>query len=189
MEAREEPTDATMTDVAAFQVEGDETPPQRRKLVLMTPEMLWKKEIMAKRLQRLLSGSYTVIIQKLPEAYSDLPSTTFAYGYCPSLNHECLPGTYRVSLEPGCLSDNMHKWIPVETLAQLDYVIESSEQQKDSLLGKSAQNNVVWYCLRCFEKVYRCTDEDVAAMKALALPEYVPIARLASNIYLEGRGS
>lgn len=75
----------------------------------------------------------------------------------------------------------------MQPFAQFDYVAKSSERHKATLQGKSAQNNVFWYCLRCFEKIWRCTDEDTATVKAMDLPEYVPMARLESKIYLEGR--
>lgn len=59
MEARKETTDVPMTDVASPRDAVDETPPQRRKLILMTSGMLWQKNHTSKRLQRLLSGKQT----------------------------------------------------------------------------------------------------------------------------------
>ncbi|KAL8782808.1 MAG: hypothetical protein Q9213_005087 [Squamulea squamosa] len=162
-----------MTDVVLPQHNGDETPPQRRKLTLMTRGMLRDKRYTLKRLQCMLSGDYVVVIQKLPPTNADFPETACAYRNCPSFHGKCLPGTYRASIELGVLSGKFYyKPFSAKPSTPSDVVTEFSGG---------------WYCLKCFETIWRCNDADVSKIEALSSPGYKHLAQLENRIYLEDR--
>ncbi|KAL8768758.1 MAG: hypothetical protein Q9209_005046 [Squamulea sp. 1 TL-2023] len=162
-----------VTNVVSPQQDEDDTPPQRRKLTLMTRGMLRDKRYTLKRLQRMLSGDYIVVTQKLPPMNANFPETTCAYCYCPSLHGRCLPGTYRASLEVRVLLRKYYyNPVSAEPSTPSDAVVESSRH---------------WYCLKCFETIWRCGDADVARIPALSSPGYKHLAQLEDRIYLEDR--
>ncbi|KAL8754472.1 MAG: hypothetical protein Q9199_004323 [Rusavskia elegans] len=129
----------------------------------------------------LLISGHVLVIQKLPSGDPKSPKSYCAYRYCPSLHGECLPGTYRICVEPGVLSD--HKWnlIPIEASAPVDVEVETTEKSKGHSQG------VRTYCLKCFEKIWRCAEDEIATNKVLSLPEYKHIAQLENRIHFEDR--
>lgn len=128
-------------------------------------------------------GAHTLSIQ-YSRSGNGRVRTTCSYPACPSPSSECLTGEYRVSLEPYCFGDAISKEIPEEPLASFVRVQATTTRR---FHGRAKQNNVRWFCLKCFEHMWKYTSEELSASEALQTPDYDPLARLRRSIMPESR--
>lgn len=178
----------------------------RRKLTILNHDMQRRKNAILISLRKRLAGKFlailsylllfdsmlnlldghTLVIQRIPSGNTNAPRTTCAYDFCASRSCEIIPGTYRVSLEPHRYADVVSKAIPYQPEANYE-TLSTKPSGPGSLHGKAAKRNVVWYCLRCFEKIWRCQDKDLATSQALQDDDYVPLARVRRSMIVEDR--
>ncbi|KAL8664246.1 MAG: hypothetical protein Q9202_003196 [Teloschistes flavicans] len=161
----------------------DDRESKRRKLTLVNGRMARRKTQFLELVRAQTAGAHTLSIQYIRPGNGRV-RTTCPYPASPSPSSECRTGEYRVSLEPYCFGDAISKDIPEEPLASFVRVQATTTRR---LHGRAKQNNVRWFCLKCFEHKWKYTSEELSASEALQTPDYDPLARLRRSIMPESR--
>ncbi|KAL9584122.1 MAG: hypothetical protein Q9212_002308 [Teloschistes hypoglaucus] len=157
---------------------------KRRKLTLVNTGMARRKAEILELVKDQIAGDHTISIQFIRPGDGNTIRTTCSYPACPSPSAECLPGTYPVSLEPYCYTDAISKEISVRPRARFDLV---QANKTGHLHGMARQEKVRWFCLRCFEHLWTCTEEEIGGSKALQTDDYHQLARLRRSMMSESR--
>ncbi|KAL8688921.1 MAG: hypothetical protein Q9218_005287 [Villophora microphyllina] len=163
----------------------DTSKSKRRPLTLVHDMMRDEKVAILAHVRARIDAGHTVAIQYIRPG-NDTKRTTCAYKHCPSPSRECLPGTYRISLEAGDPKSVLSQSVTIEPKVSFGLIKTDTSTESH---GQGKSNGVEWFCLRCFEKILRHDDNDmsVSSVSKHQQKEYLALGSIRASIIPEVR--